>query len=120
MEQVRFKGVPFFLNGREYIVPSLSLRQVQENDELLAQVHTVDISDREGVKKLMKLYIPIVGMALRRNYPDVKNEELADWLDLSNFSEAVKIVQNASGYATVSKLGEAEPAATTGAALSGS
>lgn len=116
MDQVRFKGVPFFMNGREYIVPSLSLKQVQENDALLSQ--TFEAKDAEGAKKLMEFYVPVVGMALRRNYPEVTDDQLLEWLDLGTFGEAIRIVQSASGYARVATLGEAAPAATSGAASS--
>lgn len=117
MEQVKFKGVPFFLNGREYIVPSLSLRQVRENDALLSQSH--EAKDADGIAKLMDLYVPIIGMALRRNYPEVTDGELMEWLDLGNFGEAIRIVQSASGYERVAKLGEEAPAAISGAPSSG-
>ena len=121
MEQVRFNGKPLFLDGKEYIVPSLSLRQVRDNHETLSQTHVVNLDDADGVLKLIALYAPVIGMALRRNYPDVTDEQVLDWLDLSNFAEAVAIVQAMSGYRQrAANLGEAMPAPSTGETLSAS
>lgn len=116
MEQVRFKGVPLYLNGREYIIPSLSLRQVQEfNATLSSPAAAPEAGDITALSALLATYVPVIGAALRRNHPEVSDEDLQDWLDLESVGEAIKIVQNASGYATVRSVGEAPPATSTGA-----
>lgn len=114
MEQVRFKGVPLYLNGAEYIIPSLSLRQVEEFDETLSQPVNAADGDITGLRMILSTYLPVIGAAIRRNYPEVKDEDLLDWLDLESVGEAIKIIQNASGYRTVRALGELPPAASTG------
>ena len=101
MAEVKFRGVAFFMNGREYIVPSLSLRHFQDNYELLT-TPPVDLREQ------FSLYIPVIGLALRRNYPEISDEELKDMLDLSSFRDALVAVQGASGMKTVA-AGEATP-----------
>lgn len=120
MEQVKFKGAPLYLNGRDYLIPALSLRQTKESHELLSKVIEIDPKDPEAVQELMDQYVPVIGQAFRRNYEEVTDENLFDWLDLSNFVEAVRIVQAASGYTRVATLGEAQPAAISGEPSSGS
>lgn len=112
MPDVKFKGVPLFMNGQDYIIPSLSLKQVEDNYDLLASagaaLKTATIVDT------FKTYIPVIAMAVRRNYPDVTEANLWEWLDLSNFSDALIIVQTRSGFQP-QKMGEAEPVASIGA-----
>lgn len=102
MTAVRFKGVPFFMNGQEYLIPSLSLKQVQDNHARLA--NTEPDAPAEGADPVntalatFTAYIPIILMAVNRNYPEVTEEDLWEWLDMGNFAEALSIVQAASGF----------------------
>jgi hypothetical protein len=90
-----FKGTPIFLNGKEYILPSVSLLQLQQNFDLLTSPGTGSIVD------LGNRFIPLIGSALRRNYPDVTDEQLWEWLDLNTFPEAIKALQASSGLKAV-------------------
>lgn len=109
--QTNYPGVPFRLNGQEYVIPALSLRQFQENYEKLTQSIAIDTSSQESVKAAFEKYVPIIGMALRRNYPEIKDEQLLDLLDLQSFGDALRAVQGASGMKPVTGSGEAAPAA---------
>ena len=110
---VQFKGVAFFMNGREYIVPSLSLRQLEANYEVLARAGDIlSIEGEGGEKKIIeafKVYVPIIALAVQRNYPEVTEENLWEWLDIGNFAEMLMIVQSAAGFKKVTS-GEATPA----------
>lgn len=112
MEDVKFRGAPLFMNGKEYIIPSLSLKQVEENYDKLSSAGTALENSAEDpartVLDTFKTYIPIILMAVQRNYPEVTEANLWDWLDLSNFSEALVIVQSRSGF-KAQKSGEALP-----------
>ncbi len=94
-----FKGVPLYLNGKRYIVPSLSLRQFQQNYEALTS--PVDSTDNASLGNQFARYVPIIALALQRNYPDVTEDDLYDWLDLTTFREALLTVQAASGMKAV-------------------
>jgi len=112
-EEVKYKGVPFFMNGKDYIVPSLSLKQVEENYGYLAGAASALEGSVDDTSKTIvdtfKMYVPVIGQAIRRNYPEVTDENLWEWLDIGNFSEVLLIVQSQSGFKTA-KTGEALPA----------
>jgi hypothetical protein len=99
----KFKGVALFMNGQSYLVPSLSLDQFEEHYAAL----TEPVAEVEGVGlfEQFKKYVPIIGVAIRRNYPEVTDVELREWLDLNTFREAFLAVQASSGL-KVSTPGE--------------
>jgi hypothetical protein len=106
MTAVRFKGVPFFMNGQEYLIPSLSLKQVQDNHEKLANTAPVEVEGADAANvdpvnsalATFTTYIPIILMAVQRNYPEVTEADLWEWLDMGNFAEVLSIVQAAAGF----------------------
>lgn len=123
--QLKYRGVPVFIAGRELIVPSLSVRQFNEHmallmdpgvsqDELLAAISAGDqdkITElRHKIEERMNRLVPVVGLAIRRNYPEITDEELFDILDLDSFAEVLRAVQSASGMKRV-KPGELQPVA---------
>lgn len=114
---VRFRGAPLFMDGKEYIIPSLSLKQVEDNYEVLASAAKAledSVADpARTVLETFKVYIPIIAMAVQRNYPEVTEANLWDWLDLSTFSEALVIVQSRSGFKP-QEPGEALPVRAIG------
>lgn len=85
--------VPF--GDEEYKVPPLGLLGVQE---LLD-----DIPKLQGIKGVptpaqMQMVATIVHKAMRRNYPDMSVEEVAEMLDLANFQSALDAVMKVSGF----------------------
>jgi hypothetical protein len=92
------------MGGKEYIIPSLSLRQVRENYDALSQMDTPDDAASDPIKSALATftrYIPIITLAVQRNYPEVTEENLWEWLDMGNFADALSIVQSASGFKAV-------------------
>ena len=109
MSEANYRGVPVFMAGRTYIVPALSLRQFEENTEALT-------SPIEGkALDVFKRSVPIIGLALRRNYPEITDDDLFDMLDLESFSTVMRAVQNASGMKPVTPGEATDPATSTGA-----
>ena len=100
MANEKFPGVPVVLNGETHLIPSLSLRQVQENYETLSAPVEVD---GDNLLKRFDAYLPIILLAVQRNYPEVTSENLRDWLGLSNFYKVLAVVKGVSG------LSESEP-----------
>lgn len=92
---IKFKGVAIFMNGQQYIVPSLSLRQFREHFTALTE--PIEAADGDGLFAQFKKYVPIIALALQRNYEDVTEEQLFDWLDLNTFRQTFLAVQAASG-----------------------
>lgn len=100
MSQTKYRGVPIVMDGRTFVVPSLSLRQYRDFSEALST--PVEVETKEQLLEAWDKYVPIIGTALRRNYPNLSDESLNDWLDLDSFPEALRAVQNAAGMTKVS------------------
>jgi hypothetical protein len=113
-EETKYRGIAIFLGSREYVVPALSVRHYRDHFDLL--IEPVGKVTPANFSEKIDKFLPIIGMALRRNYPDLTDEELLDALDLVTFFEALRAVQKASGM-TEAKPGEAVPVAeeSTGA-----
>jgi hypothetical protein len=95
--QLKFLGVPVYMNGQNYYIPSLSTKDFKANESSL-----LEVKEGETASQQFDRFIPIIGLALRRNYPDVTDENLAEWLDLHTFKLAIKATQDASGVTPVS------------------
>jgi hypothetical protein len=97
-QELKFRGVPVFFDGREWIVPSLSVRQFRDNLDLLSGVvERTSAADPKQIVAMMNDLVPVIGLAIRRNYPEVTDDQLFDVLDISTFTQAIRAVQGASG-----------------------
>ena len=101
--KLRYPGVPVFINGKNYFIPSLSLRDFRANAEVIASARREDTP-----KETWDKYVPVICMAMRRNYPKISEEWLEEHLDLDTFNKAFKACLNASGLEPVTE-GEEGP-----------
>lgn len=101
----RFEGTPLNLGGKEYIVPSLSAKQVKKHWPKVVEMDTTQ--DFPGK---LDLALPVIHAALSRNYPDVSLSGLEELVDMGNFATIVKAVTGQSGI-TRKPVGEQEPEA---------
>lgn len=92
---VKYRGVAVFFDGQEYIVPPLSVRQFRDNLKLLTEP-VGEVTGENAVERMTK-FIPVIGLALRRNYPELTDDRLWDLLDLNTFIQALLAVHKASG-----------------------
>jgi hypothetical protein len=97
MAQLKYLGVPVYLNGQNYYIPSLSTRDFKTHYAELS----ASTKEGEGPTEAFDRFIPVIGLAIRRNYPDVTDELLAEWLDLHTFRLAIQAAQAASGLTPV-------------------
>jgi hypothetical protein len=104
MPIVKIKGIPKELGGTTYIVPPLSLGALEQLHEKLG-TFAGDVSDLGQVATV----IDAAHAALRRNYPDMTREQVADMVDVSNMLELFEAVMDISGARR--KAHEAEAAA---------
>lgn len=95
--QLKFLGVAVYMNGQNYYIPSLSTRDYKRFEPVLTEP-----IDREKPLDTFEKYLPIIGAAMRRNYPDVTDDMLGEWLDLRTFNLAMQAVHAASGMTAVS------------------
>lgn len=98
-EVLKYSGHRVRVGGKSMVVPSLSIAQFQEHYDELSKPATADT--KEEVIRRFTTMVPILGMAIRRNYPDITDEWLKEELDLISFPETLRAVQNASGMELV-------------------
>ena len=105
MQKLNFPGVPVYMNGRNYYMPSLSMRQFRENEAALKSLpeHGEDESEIDYAVRVQNAILPVVLLAIQRNYPDMTEDNLLDWLDNSTLMQAWRATQNASGMTPVSE-----------------
>jgi hypothetical protein len=106
--ETKYRGVSVEIAGQEWVVPPLSVRQFRDNVKML--IEPVGEVTAENIVDRMDKFVPVIGMAMRRNYPDITDDFLFDALDLSTFATVLIAVQTASGM-KVGKPGEAPPVA---------
>ncbi len=75
-------GTPIILGGSEYIVPPLTFPQAQELERQLQLVLGPSFAGTPGA---IKAYLEVIGTAIRRNYPDVTDEQLCPMIDFGNY-----------------------------------
>jgi hypothetical protein len=110
-------GVKVNLAGETYVVPELNFQGLQENSELMKEMHQLYFFPAEDLKKKIDLataahFLPLVHAAIKRNYPEVSLEKLRDSLGMSDlrsgeYFKALVAAMNPEGDKP--KLGE-EPA----------
>lgn len=83
------KGVDIELNGKTFVLPPLPIKAFSKFDALekINAIQT-DFEKMQGSSNLGALsketiinLVSLVGMALRRNYPDLTDDEVEDGLD---------------------------------------
>jgi hypothetical protein len=92
MPVVKIKGISLDLAGQLLVVPPLSLGAMEQLQDSLASF-TGDISDRKQVATA----IDAAHAALRRNYPEMTREDVAELVDVSNMVDVFQAVMDVSG-----------------------
>jgi hypothetical protein len=106
---IKIPGVPFVLDGDEYIIPPLPLGFLElHGDQLGGDLSRLDSAT-------VKLVVDAVHTALRRNYPELPRDFVRDALDVSNFADAMQAVMDVSGLKRreIEAAKQGEPAATS-------
>jgi hypothetical protein len=98
MAKLNYCGVPVYMNGKNYYIPSLSTRDFMQHEVDLVSV----VEGETGAQHIQRL-MPVIGLAVRRNYPDLTDEQLMEMLDVHTYILAVRAVSNASGMEWVAE-----------------
>lgn len=108
MSIVKVKGIPVELGGVTFIVPPLSLGALEQLQAGIAGF-TGDVFDKAQIA----LVIDAALAALKRNYPDITREQVAECIDVANMPEVFEAVMDVSGLKRKSleavTPGEAQP-----------
>lgn len=89
---VRIKGVTVELNGTNYVIPPIALGALEQLQERIVAFN----GDIQDVKQISTV-IDCAYAALRRNYPDMTREEVADLIDIGNMNEVFVAMMDVSG-----------------------
>jgi hypothetical protein len=82
-----FDGVKKTIGDKEYIIPALSLKQVQDLKDTITHLR---LDDYSGMAK-------IIHAAMSRNYPQITLKEVTEILDMNNILDITEAVCNFSG-----------------------
>jgi hypothetical protein len=129
---VLIPGVRLAMGGREWTVPPLTLGQLRRLEGLLNVMRGINGRGNFMDEGTIDAVVAIVGAALRRNYPEVDDDQVADLLDLGNAGTVLAAVLISSGLRErpsgpedqaaradgTSSTGSSPPASATGPATS--
>lgn len=91
--QTKYDGVSIRMNGEDWVVPALSVRQFRAHQEIL----TASVDAQQPFTDWQDARLPAILDAMRRNYPDLTEEALRDMLDLRTIVPVWRAVQGLSG-----------------------
>lgn len=104
---VKVKGISMDLGGTAYIVPPLSLGALEQ---LLPRIN--EFKTNPNNIQDISVVVDAAHSALKRNYPDLVRETVADAIGLENMMEVFEAIMDISGM----KRKEAEARAEVGEA----
>jgi hypothetical protein len=98
------------LGDRKFIVPELRLEDIREHCQAAFDLIRSDERDRGKIGIAM---VTLLHTALRRNYPELTPEEVAEIVDMRNIHEFADAIIGNSGLSPADR-GEAVSANSTG------
>lgn len=103
-------GITVTLGDVAYIVPPLSLGALESLQDRLASFDTGKVTPGS-----VSVVVDATLLALKRNYPDMTREAVANVLDLGNMLEVMQAVMDVSGvHRKAAEAGKAEAGRSTG------
>jgi len=90
---MRVPGVELELGGEKRVVAPLNAAAVKQHRKQLETLFSGAVPDLELVARLLHL-------SLLRNYPDMKLDQVEDWVDFGNVVEIFETLMNVSGMVT--------------------
>lgn len=90
---VKVKGIPLEIGGTTFIVPPLPLGALEH---LLPRINNYQKSSSMSMDDV-QVVIDSAHAALKRNYPDMERDFVADSIGLENMQEIMEAVMDVSG-----------------------
>jgi hypothetical protein len=92
MSMPRLKGIAIAMGDAVWTIPPLSLGAIEVLQSRISAFRG-DVSDPEQIATV----IDAAHSALRRNYPDITREQVAEMVDLGNMAEVFEAAMDVSG-----------------------
>lgn len=97
---VKYKGYELELGGTKYVFPPLSLGAIEMLQEKITEV-TVNAASGNMLTQIGSI-IDISLASLKRNYPEITREQVADMIDISNIESIFVNIMSTSGMVSTS------------------
>jgi len=106
-----FEGITVKLGGTEYVVPPLTIKQLRNGG--LEKIRESDkfLTEGQSFESFMPR-VEVIGMAIRRNHPEMTNDKLEDLIDLKNINPIWLAVLGISGLGAGGDDAAADPPQT--------
>ena len=89
---VKYLGIKKNLGGVEYVIPPISLGALQQLQKSI-NTFTDGVIDEASITTT----INVLHASLKRNYPEMTAEQVADMVDVGNMFELFEVVMDVSG-----------------------
>lgn len=88
---VKVAGHNYTLGGKNYVIPALSLRAIQQlKGKILSFQNSGPLEQVDDIAD-------IAIAAFNRNYPEMTRDDLLDMIDMNNMQDVVMIIMGQSG-----------------------
>lgn len=88
----KVRGVFFdFGNGAGLIIPPLNLKALESLGDGLSNIESGNALSQ------LRVVVDATYLSLKRNYPEIEREEIAEMIDLGNMVEVLQCVMDVSG-----------------------
>ncbi len=90
----------FEMGGKEWTIPSLNARQIEELRRLGRMAKTAGVRpfSLDNFVELSGIFTSIIFTGLSRNYPSLEREELEEMLNMKNIVPIANKVMEAAGF----------------------
>jgi hypothetical protein len=92
---VKHEGIKVMLGEEERVIAPLTLRALRKLNPQLQLLATLK-EGMPGEEQIIAI-TKVVHAALLRNYPEVTEEQVEDWLDMGNLAEVIAAVMSVAG-----------------------
>ena len=107
-EIVKVAGISMVLNGKEYVIPPLSLGALDQLKDRVGQFDKLPFAEQ------VTTTIDAAHAALKRNYPELTHDDVGELVDVGNMMDVFQALMDVSGMQR--RLKEAQSAGEVPAA----
>lgn len=107
MERQMIEGTEIELGGQKWIVPALNFKRIKQLKPIMEKLTASAAGPSDISDEAIDAAAQLVHLALSRNYPEVKIDDIEEWLDLRNFRDIVMAIVGQSGLVLKGAAGEA-------------